>query len=151
MARRNVAGVGVAVAGADVARVATRTTSSPAHLEHVDADGVIAMAQAGTVLVRREPKPAPQRGNGEAEVGRHVAEMRHAPDQRLVGEVVVAVGLMDRAVEQGGGSEQQRHGGRQVMWQGFHGVLRGQGAARMRHAGVPAKHRRRRRSIRALR
>jgi hypothetical protein len=34
--------------------------------------------------------------------------MRHAPEQRLVGEVVVAGGLVDRAVEQGGGGEQQR-------------------------------------------
>jgi hypothetical protein len=41
----------------------------------------------------------------------------------LVGEIVIAGGLVDGAVEQGRGGEQQRCGERQVALQRIHAVL----------------------------
>jgi hypothetical protein len=69
-----------------------------------------AVAEVRVLAPRGEAQPAPEGDQRKADVGCHVAKMRHAPEQRLVGEVVVAVGLVDRAVEQGGRGEQQGHG-----------------------------------------
>jgi hypothetical protein len=70
--------------------------------------------------------------------------MGNAKPMRLVGEVVVTVGLMDRTVEQGSGGKQQRYGCRQVLQRGFQGVLRGEGEARVRPVRLRTKPVRRR-------
>jgi len=64
---------------------------------------------------RGEMPSAPERNQGKADVRRHVAEMRDAETQRLVGEIVITLRLVDGAVEQRNGCQHQGDGEWQVM------------------------------------